>query len=396
MKRISIILFLVVFSSLSLWAQSLQMYNSKYYRMYTDIDKTSAEKMMTIMDSYVSFFNKYLHFDVDNLSSKLKIRLYSKKSSYDAYLTSIISKTSDSYVFLQYKDASKNELVSYALADQKKMEKDLIHYGFVQFMKAFIPYPPLWLMNGFAVYFENAAYDTDKDEVIFKENYDWIPTLKNAVAGGKTIPVDSLLILDLPEADKNINTFYAQTWGLVDFLINSKYLDYNRLLWDSLSALRKEASRKENDALVIDRAFKWVNKKTFVADFISYVHSLKTFSDFVNDGTAEYSKGEYDAAEKSFISAMGIDDTVEVPYYYLGLINYARGDYSAAEYYYHTALQITKDKDLINYALAVNAFADNRFEDARFYIQSISTKGKELYKEPLKTLSLRMEKAKDK
>ncbi len=394
MKRISIILFLVVFSSLSLWAQSLQMYNSKYYRMYTDIDKASAEKMTSIMDSYVSFFNKYLHFDIDNLSTKLKIRLYRTKSSYDAYLSSIISKTSDNYVFLQYKDVSKNELVAYTLSDQKKMEKDLIHYGFVQFMKAFIPYPPLWLMNGFAVYFEKTTYSTDKKEIVFKENYDWILTLKNVVTEGKTIPIDTLLILDLPEADKNINTFYAQTWGLIDFLINSKYLDYNRLLWDSLSALRSSATRQENDALVIAKAFKWIDKKTFVADFISYVHTLKTFSDLVKEGTEEYAKGGYDAAEKNFISAMSIDDTDETPYYYLGLINYARGDYSAAEYYYHTALQITDDKDRINYALAVNAFADNRFEDARFYIQSISAKGKETYKNSLKTLSLRMEKAK--
>jgi len=300
------------------------MYDSRYYRMYTDMDKASAEKLTAIMDSYITFFNKYLHFDVDSLSSKLKIRLYSSKSSYDTYLTSVISKTSSSYVFLQYKDASKNELVAYSLADQNKMKKDLIHYGFVQFVKAFIPYPPLWLMNGFAVYFENSLYSEDKSEVVFKENHDWILTLKNVVNDGKTIPVDTLLILDLPQADKNINTFYAQTWGLVDFLINATYLDYNRLLWDSLSALKQTATRKENDALVIDRAFKWIDKKTFVTDFISYVNSLKTFSDLVKEGTEEYSKGEYKAGEKSFIAAMSIDDTVEIPYYYLGLINYAR------------------------------------------------------------------------
>ncbi len=393
MKRISIILLLVIFSSLPLWAQPLQMYNSKYYRLYTDMDSASAKEITLIMDSYIKLFNTYLHFNLDNLPSRLKVRLYTTKKAYDAYLQSLISKTNTNYVFLQYRNISKNELVAYMLPDQEKMRKDLIHYGFVQFFKAFIPHPPLWLMNGFAVYFENSSYSKEKGQVVFKENYDWIPTLKKVVDDGKTIPIDTLLVLDTAQADRNISTFYAQTWGLIDFLLNAKYLDYNRLLWDSLSALKKSASQKENDALVISKAFRWMDKKTFASDFVSYVHSLKTFADLINDGTKEYSKGNYNTAEKSFITAISINDTNEIPYYYLGLINYARGDYSAAEYYYHTALQISSDKDRIYYALAVNAFADSRYDDARYYIQSISSEGEKALSDKLKVLASRMEKA---
>lgn len=394
MKRISALLFLSIFLTLSIFGQSLKMYESKYYRLFTDMDKTSAEDLTPIMDSYLNLFNKYLHFDTKNLPLRLKVRLYQNKADYDKYLKSVISETSNSYVFLQYKDSGKNELVAYILSNEEKMKKDLIHYGFIQYFKAFIPYPPLWIMNGFAVYFENCSYSMESKNVSFKENYDWIPTLRKVIQDRKTIPIDTILTIDLANANKTINSFYAQTWGLIDFLLNTSYPDYNRILWDALSSLSKTATRQENGAAVITKAFSWVNKKTFVSDFISYVGTLKTYNDLLNDGISAYSQGNYESAEKNFIAALSINKLKEIPYYYLGLINYARSDYSMAEHYYNTALQISTDKDRVYYALAVNAFADKRFEDVKFYLKSISSAGTKTYKDKINDLTSRMGKIK--
>ncbi len=395
MKRISFILFVFVFSVASIYGQPLQMSESKYYRVYTDTGKDTAEKVASIMDSYLMLFNKYLHFDIDSLPSKMRIRLFGNKTDFDNYLNSIISRTSNSYVLLQYKDPAANELIAYVLSDQDRMRKDLIHYGLIQFFKAYISYPPLWLMNGFAVYFENTGYNLEDLTVTYRENYEWIPTLKKAVNDGKTIPIDKLLMLDLSDANNDINTFYAQSWGLVDFLLNSAYLDYNRLLWDSLSSLKKSASQKENETNAISKAFKWIDKEIFVADFVKYVKSKKTFADLINEGIKSYSEGSYGDAEKDFVAALSIEDTEEIPYYYLGLLNYARNDYSTAEYYYHAALQVSADKDIVYYALAVNALADNRYKDAEFYVESISKTGEITYKEKLEELTSRISEKKN-
>ncbi len=394
MRKISFVIFLAAFVSPLIFSQSLQMAESKYYRVYTDTDIKTAEEIASGMDSYLSLFNKYLHFDTDNLPSKLKIRFFKDKKGFDSYLNMTVSRTSGNYVLLQYRDPSKNELVAYMLPDMDTMRKDFIHYGLIQFFKAYVYHPPLWMMSGFAVYFENTPFDEDSGTVTFRENYSWIPTLKKAISDGKTIAIDDLLAMDLPEAEKNLNVFYAQSWAMIDFLLSSKYLDYNRILWDSISALKRDASADENERAVISKAFKWVDKKTFAADFIEYAKSLKTFSELISDGINAYNGKDYSTAEKLFLDSINIDSENEIPYYYLGLIDYAKGDYTAAESFYHSALKYTSDKDRVYYALAVNAFADSRFEDVSFYIDSMSSGGKLKYKDTIKELTERIKEKK--
>ncbi len=390
MKKISLLVTIFLFSVPILFSQSLQMAESNYYRIYTDTDSETAEGIAAVMDSYLLLFNKYLHFDTDILTSKLKIRLFSNKTDFDTYLKNTVSKTSDGYVLLQYRDSSKNELVAYIIQDQEKMRKDFIHYGFIQFFKAYVNYPPLWLMNGLAVYFENTEYSMKDSTVTFKRNYDWVPTLKSAIAKGTTIPIDNMLVADYKDAASNISVFYAQSWGLIDFLLSSSYIDYNRILWDSLSALKEKASLEENESAVISKAFKWIDKETFASDFIKYAKSINTYSDLIVLGTNSYSEGKYSDALKYFKEAITIDASGEIPYYYMGLIYYVENDYTAAENYYHTSLKYSSDKDRVYYALAVNAFADSRLEDSQLYIKSISSRGMETYKDKLNVLISRI------
>ncbi len=390
MKRISFVVLISIFAGSLLFGQSMQMADSTYYRIYTDTDSKTAEDIVSVMDSYLLLFNKYLHFDTADLPGKLKIRLYSNKSDFNSYLKNAVSKTADSYVLLQYRDPSKNELVAYVASDLDKMRKDFIHYGFIQFMKAYIYYPPLWLMNGLAVYFENSSYNMEDGTVTFKENLDWVPTLKKAIAEGTTIPIDRLLLADIPDITDKLSIFYSQSWGMIDFLLSSSYIDYNRVLWDSLSALNKTATADENESAVISKAFTWINKETFATDFISYAKSIHTFSDLITMGTEAYSKKEYKKAQQYFMEALEKDSSREIPYYYLGLIHYALSDYTSAEDYYHTSLKYSEDKDRVYYALAVNAYADSRIDDSKLYIKSISESGLELYKDKISVLEQRI------
>jgi len=380
MKKIVILSLILIIIVLPAFGQSMGMAKSNNYRVFSELGTENAEYVATAMDQYFKLYNQFFHFNENDLESKLQIRLFSTKTGFDDYLRSIISESSSSYVYLQYKNTKKSELVIYVMDDLDKMKRTLIHHGFVQFLKSFIKQPPLWMQKGFAVYFEKSIYNDKDNTVTFQENLDWAVTLKKYIISDQKDPLNQklfsipeLLTLDSGSANKKINVFYAESWGLVSFLINSEYQEYNRVLWDSLSALKADAEKKENEAAVIKSAFKWTDNNTFLSDFYFYAGSVKTFNELVQDGIKAYSEGSLDEAERTFIKAMIINESNYIPYYYMGLINYSRKDYSMAEYYYQTTTEKGGNPDLINYALGVNSYADNNSEDAVFYLSKISS-----------------------
>jgi tetratricopeptide (TPR) repeat protein len=251
----------------------------------------------------------------------------------------------------------------------------LVHHGYVQYLKSFIKNPPLWLQKGFAVYFEDSVYHSADARAEFKHNYDWVTTIRSllqeaqeAEGDSALIPVNSLLYLDSEQANENLEAFYAQVWATIEFLAHSEQTRYNRLLWDSISALRPEASQKENEKMVVEQAFSWVPREELAEDYTRFIMEIETFPELVRKGMDLYAAEELGEAEAAFTEALDLRSNHYVPYYYLGLINYDKGDYSMAEYYYHTALDAGGKAPLINYALGVNAYADERLEDARFYL----------------------------
>lgn len=378
MKKIISIFFISVLFVLPSFGQSMRMAESNNYRVYSEISEENAVFVATAMDEYFILYNRYFHFDRGNLKSKLQIRLFESKEGFDKYLSSIISEPSTSYVFLQYKNTQKSELVIYLMDDIEKMTKTLIHHGFVQFIKTFVAQPPLWMQKGFAIYFEKSLYNNEDNTVMFRNNLDWAVTLKKYISADrkdplnqKMFPISDLLSIDTAAANKNINVFYAESWGLVSFLINSKYQEYNRILWDAVSAMKPDASKPENESAIMESSFKWIDKNTFLTDFYYYAESVKTFNELVQDGIKSYTDGAFDEAERIFITAMLLEESNYIPYYYLGLINYARKDYSMAEYYYHSTVEMGCNPDLTYYALGVNSYANNNSEDSIFYLSKV-------------------------
>lgn len=376
MKKLFIIFVLFVFLVGALNAQdaSVQMYESKYYKVYSEISQQHAQSLAEKLDAYFELYNTYFHFDPDNLSGKLKVKLLSTAESYQKYLTRTVPNVKNSFVFLQYKNKNKSELVGY-YEENATFDSAIIHHGFIQFLKSFVINPPLWIQKGFAIYFEKSTYDETTKTVTYRENLSWLETLKDYIARTDfetklthLYILDDLLTLDITDAEAKVDVFYAESWGLVSFLLNSEYKSYNRLLWDAVGALSQDATKSKNEAAVNASAFKWVNSNIFQADFLQYVIDVKSFPELIQLGMDEYTEGNFEASEKAFNKALTIDDTHYIPLYYLGLINYAKEDYIQAEYYYRSAIELGGNAGLSYYALGVNSFADNRFEDAIFYL----------------------------
>ena len=144
MKKIICILLVLFLFVIPSFSQTMEMAESNNYRVYSEISEENAVFVATAMDEYFDLYNRYFHFDANTLDSKLQIRIFDSKEGFDSYLSSIIEGTSTSYVFLQYKNTKKSELVIYLIDDIEKMTKTLIHHGFVQFIKTFIVQEEIW------------------------------------------------------------------------------------------------------------------------------------------------------------------------------------------------------------------------------------------------------------
>lgn len=364
MKRFLFILS-VAFLSTATFAQfSDKVVESKYYQIYFQENEKEAALIAQKLDAYFDFYNNYFHFDASAMTNRLKVKILDSKQAYVDYVSTATSITNpvSSFLFIQYKDAAKSELIGYG-KDNPEFEDTLSHYSFIQFFRNFINNPPLWIEKGFAVYFGKSFYSTSKNSIVYKENLTWLNTLKSFLdaENPSLIDLNTLFEMNNEEVQKNSDLFYAQSWGLVKFLIENQQAVYNRVIWDSINKLKPNVTKKENEQNA-KQAFAWLDSARFSKDFYETITALKTFPQLVDSGIALYEKEDYSNAKIALIKAIAMEDKNYIPYYYLGLIHYNTEDYAMADFYYNSAIQMNGDKAICYYALGVNAFAEQNYE----------------------------------
>jgi tetratricopeptide (TPR) repeat protein len=180
-------------------------------------------------------------------------------------------------------------------------------------------------------------------------------------------------------------------WGLVQFLAETPVKRYNRLLWDSISALQPALSLSENSERIKQRVFAWADAGKLQADFQTYIFGLRTFNDLSKEGTELFGAGKLDEAEQSFNEARELRPDSYLPFYYLGLIYYQRKNYAKAAEYYGRALELGIEAALINYALGVNAFAEKKYDLASGYLRKAKELDPKAYGEKADALLKRIE-----
>ncbi|MFW5785596.1 MAG: tetratricopeptide repeat protein [bacterium] len=361
---------------------------SDNYRVLSQVGVNHAARTASKLEAMLQLYNSYFHFDIDELDAKLRVRIFESKSDFDSYLNRVIGETREDFIYLHYNDLARSELVGYYV-EGEEFDYSLTHQNFVQYMRAFIANPPLWLREGFAVFFEQSQYDSDFETVAYRENLAWLGTLKDLVQGNtdaSLIPMEQMLTIDIETARERINVFYPQAWGMVSFLVNADSRDVNRILWDAISALHPSASMEENARRINERALKWVDTEFLQETFVDYVMERKSFKGLVEEGMDLYADAEIRTAEEAFVKATKLRDDNYIPFYYLGLINYDKGNYDLADFYYQEALNRGADEPLTYYALGVNAFAANRFDAAENFLQEVTAAGDTVYRQDAEEL----------
>lgn len=363
-------------------------WTSDHYRIISYESLARAQALGWKMEAALKHYNDHLHLDLAGFSSPLNVRIFEDKESFNSYLEEISAESQQDFVLVSFSDPRKNELVCYD-TPAKKFNTSLLHQGFLQYLKALAPDAPMWLRTGLAAYLENSAYnaDTEKRCFVWKANLAWLETLQKILSGEKSshrLGITELTSLSREAAAFRLESFYAQTWGLVHFLIQSPEKKYNRIIWDAVAALNS------NTSMVNRKVFSWVPAAGLKKDFEDFILSLKTFNTLIREGKDYYSAGEYSQAETSFLVAMELDRDNSKPYYYLGLIHYTQKKYEQAEKDYKAALNLNIDPALINYALGVNAFAAENYTRAEEYLLKARDYDQAAYTEKVEPLLKRL------
>jgi tetratricopeptide (TPR) repeat protein len=253
-------------------------------------------------------------------------------------------------------------------------------------VKAFIPNPPLWIREGVAVCFESAKWDDKAGTIEFPENLAWLETVKSLKERALLMPVDKLLAIGQDEARAELDVFYPQAWAMISFLLNSDNKAYNRLLWDSVASLKKDASLEDNQSAVIKIMNTWYGSDAAEKAFADYLAARKTFPELIANGVRKYADKSWTDANDAFAAAQSMNAQSYVPDYYLGLIAYAQNQFDVAESHYKQALALGCDAAITNYALGVNAYAQNRLDDAKAFLKLAKEAAPDRYGEKVDSL----------
>ncbi|MFW5995409.1 MAG: tetratricopeptide repeat protein [Spirochaetia bacterium] len=363
-------------------AQDFHTARTEEYEVKSSVGQDHARETAETLQGLSQLYNEYFRFDTEELAGRLQVRVFSDKEDFDEYLSAIIDETRDEFVYLHYSDAARSELVGYVMEDSERYRASMTHQSVIQFMRAFVSNPPLWLREGFAVYFEQARYDPDEGEAVFQENSAWIDPLQELLSGESSeqpFTLEEFLHLDAESASSRLDAFYPQAWGAISFLLNADDPAYVRLLWDALAELDAQDSLSRNSERVENRVLRWVETDELIDDFVDYAMGLRSFTSLVQEGIEEYSASRYDEAEALLQRALEYHEEHHVPWYYLGLTSYANGDYESATDYYERAGELGADEALISYALGLNAFASDRPQEAQDYLSEAADMDPERY-----------------
>ncbi|MDR2795644.1 MAG: hypothetical protein LBB47_02900 [Spirochaetaceae bacterium] len=357
---------------------------NQFFNVISDGGSFDAETLCREMELRFDVYNRLFRFNPAALPGPLRVVSFNNKSEYDSYVMSKLGSTRDGAVYLHYSQPERRELVvNRGSPDEERM---LPHQAFIQFFRAFVPYPPSWMREGFAIYFNTLKFDKETRELRYEENLSWLETIKSL---GLHIPsLESIFLADINGIPEY---FQPVSWAIVSFFLNSGGNgDYFRAITEAFMLLSPTSSAAENSQIVLERLTSWNTLDAMRADFNNYIASRKTFVELIDIGMQAYAVKDLENAEAYFLAALYQKPVHYAPYYYLGLLAYDENNYDIAETYYITALQYGADSALVKYALGINAATAGRNTEALAYLQEAANESPERYKERAETIMIRL------
>ncbi|MDR2110663.1 MAG: hypothetical protein LBP32_05085 [Spirochaetaceae bacterium] len=355
----------------------------QYYEVLSDGGKADAETLVRELELRFDVYNRLFRFDPSLISAPLKVRAYRDREAYDNYVSARLGRPREGAVYLHYSQGDRRELVLHRGSGGE--ETIFPHQAFIQFLRAFIPYPPAWMREGFAIYFTTLGFNRETGELTYEENLAWLETVKHLAQ--ESLVLDRVFFADRGAPPEH---FQPLSWSVISFFLNSGQGTYFRTLTESFRVLSPSATAAENSEAVMGYISRWTDPETMQKDYETYLMSQKTFAELIDEGQKAYAAKDTVTAELSFYSALDQKPAHYVPYYYLGLLAYEEQNYDMAEQYYRSALQYGADAALVYYALGLNAAAAGRGGDAAGFLEQAAAASPERYKNRVQDLINRL------
>lgn len=363
----------------------------KNYTVFFDGDEEDAALLLEEMELRMDFYNRLFHFDPAAITGPLQVRSVSDQERYENYVQARLEETPAGAVYIHYNREDRRELVIHrGSAEETAM---VAHQAFIQYLRAFIPHPPSWMQDGFAIIFSALRFDAPTAELVYNENLTWLDTVKKT--GGKAAEIETILLSDTEEYSGGaIENFKPLSWSLASFFLNSGSEDYFRTLTEMFMVLSPGATAAENARAAVKRLTLRTDFETMAADYRNYLASRKSFAELIETGQKAYTAGDRTNAELSFAEALSAQPDRAVPYYYLGLIAYDEKNFPRAEEFYTAALECGADNGadsaLIQYALGLNAVSSGRNADGIRWLEQAAAAAPERYGEKTRSLIERL------
>ncbi len=189
------------------------VYESKYYRIRTNVKPEYAKRYGKMMDQYFKRFVKvFKDFLPSRRYEKSELWIHSSREEFQAEHQ--VGPTTGGF----YSPQTKRVVCYHGLFGQQGTTRDVLaHEGTHQFEDLVLVgklwNAPIWIIEGLAVLFESAYYDDEKEEVriglIPRER---LYSLKRGLATGSLIPLRTLLRTPQPSFT---GYHYAHAWGLI-------------------------------------------------------------------------------------------------------------------------------------------------------------------------------------
>jgi hypothetical protein len=354
--------------------------SAQHYKVIVaDGNEDERDRIARDLESRFAVYNKLFRFESALLDAPLRVQVFLNTNAYDEYVSARLGETIPGAVYIHYGQKDKRELVINRFSADE--ERALPYQAFIQYLRAFVPNPPAWMREGFAVYF-SALNFSPEGNMIYEENLSWLGTVKSL--GPDAPSLEAVLFAGsggTADADPRLQeNFPAQSWAAVSFFLNNGNEDYFRSLTESFMLLSAAAAAAENAETIAKRIFRWSDAETMNRDYLSSLASRKPFPELMEEGQRAYAAKDRMTAEFAFYGALDQRPGHYAPYYYLGLLAYENNEFDLAEQYYLSSRECGADEALVSYALGINAAAARRSEDAVDFLRHAAEAAPEKYK----------------
>ena len=349
-----------------------------HYRIFSDGGETDAAALLQELELRMDFYSRFFRFEQERIAGPLQVRAIADTGTYETYVRSRLDQAPPGAVYIHYSRPENRELV---INRGSGAEAAMVaHQAFIQYLRAFVPNPPSWMRDGFAIMFSSLRFDAALEELAYDENLAWLDTVKKM--GGGAAPPRLILLADTAEySGGSIDNFKPLSWALVSFFLQCDDENYFRALTEMFMVLSPDADAAENSLAAAKRLTLWTDFEALAVDYQNYLAAKKSFAELIAEGQEAYSGGDWEGAEQRFARARLMRPDHAVPCYYQGLLAYRSKEFARAEELYIAALYNGADAALVHYALGLNAVSAGRAADGIRWLEQAASAGPDRFGE---------------